>query len=153
MYKLLFILLFAAQSSFAANCRNFDTEVKALSCNIYFEARGQSLVGKMLVGFVTINRSKHEDFPSNIKSIVKQPQQFSWRKRKSLVILEKSSWESSTSVAKLMLRMSKNEALYRKLDFTKGGLWFYKQGTPKPRLNIATRVSFTDGAHNVLIPK
>ena len=48
-----------------------------LGVNIYHEARGESLEGQIAVGHVVLNRAekKHRD----VKSIVLQPYQFSWR--------------------------------------------------------------------------
>lgn len=46
--------------------------------NIYHEARGESLRGKLEVAAVTINRTKHPDFPKTICEVVYQKGQFSW---------------------------------------------------------------------------
>lgn len=54
-----------------------------LAKNIYFESRGEPIQGQLGVAFVTVNRWKHKDFPSDsIKSVVTQKRnkvcQFSW---------------------------------------------------------------------------
>ena len=48
-------------------------EAVCLAKNIYFEARGESLAGKLAVAKVTLNRTKHEDFPDSVCKVVYQP--------------------------------------------------------------------------------
>ena len=47
-------------------------EVNCLALNIYHEARNQPFMGKLAVGFVTINRVKSDSFPNTICKVVKQ---------------------------------------------------------------------------------
>lgn len=54
------------------------SEVRCLAQNIHFEARGESLKGKVAVAFVTLNRSVDRKFPGSICKVVHQPGQFSW---------------------------------------------------------------------------
>lgn len=69
MYKFLLLLPSLA----------FGSDLFCLTQNIYHEARGESLKGQIAVGFVTVNRTLNEDFPSNICAVVHQECQFSWR--------------------------------------------------------------------------
>lgn len=45
---------------------------------IYFESRSESVLGKIAVGFVIMNRLNDDRFPDNIKSIIIQKNQFEW---------------------------------------------------------------------------
>jgi spore germination cell wall hydrolase CwlJ-like protein len=75
-FFVIFIILF--YSLFA----NAESDVECLAKNIYFEARGEPLIGKLSVGFVTLNRVKSKQFPNTICEVVKQRRkntcQFSW---------------------------------------------------------------------------
>lgn len=153
MRTLLFVLLMlSANGGFAANCRTVESDVTALACNIYFESRGESLAGQMLVGFVTINRSHSEEFPETIKDVVKQRTQFSWRSRRSVKIDEPDAWERSKKLSRFMLALADHKEIYDKMDFTKGSLYFHKVGTPRPKLNVPTKRTITLGQHVALRP-
>ena len=54
------------------------TETMCLARNIYYEARGESYLGKLAIAKVTINRTKDPKFPRTICAVVYQPGQFSW---------------------------------------------------------------------------
>lgn len=49
-----------------------------LAMNIYFEARGESLLGQELVAETTINRMHDRRWPNTICDVVHEPYQFSW---------------------------------------------------------------------------
>ena len=59
-----------------------DREVECLAKNIYFEARGESLLGKKAVAQVTLNRMKDYRWPKTICQVVYQRNQFSWTSTK-----------------------------------------------------------------------
>jgi len=47
-----------------------DKEIKCLADNIYFEARNESIKGRLAVALVTINRVESDKYPNNICSVV-----------------------------------------------------------------------------------
>lgn len=56
------------------------SEISCLAENIYFEARNQSLAGKIAVGLVTLNRVRDARFPDTVCSVVKQgPTYTNWK--------------------------------------------------------------------------
>ena len=57
-----------------------DAELECLAQNIYFEARGEAVEGRIAVGYVTINRLASEKFPNTICGVVKQARYSSWWK-------------------------------------------------------------------------
>lgn len=64
----------------------FDSkQIECLTRNMYHEAANQSYNGWLAVGFVTINRTKSENFPDTICEVVYQRGQFSWVKSKQRV--------------------------------------------------------------------
>lgn len=54
------------------------SEFRCLARNIYFEARGESFMGQLAVGLVTLERAASEDFPSTICEVVNEEYAFSW---------------------------------------------------------------------------
>ena len=65
--------------------RNLDGEFECLALNIYFESRGEPLIGQYAVAAVTLNRVVHPGFPDSICQVVMQGAelgrnrcQFSW---------------------------------------------------------------------------
>lgn len=59
-----------------------DDEVKCMADMIYFEARGEPIAGQYAVGWVTLNRTTHRNYPSSICGVISQPYQYSWYKKK-----------------------------------------------------------------------
>lgn len=77
-----------------------NQEVVCLAKNIYFESRGEPLQGKLAVAKVTLNRTRHEDFPNSICKVVYQPGQFSWTAKRRHVIKDSRAWQESLEIAR-----------------------------------------------------
>lgn len=75
-------------------------ELYCLAKNIYFEARGEPLLGKIAVAQVTINRMIYKHM--TLCDVVYQKNQFSWTNTKKR-ILDKKQWEYSIYIAKAVL--------------------------------------------------
>lgn len=58
-------------------------ELKCLTANLFFEARGEGSLGLKAVADVTINRSNSPKYPSDICKVVFQSMQFSWTHEQS----------------------------------------------------------------------
>jgi len=76
-----------------------------MAMNIYYEAGGEPLIGKIAVGAVTLNRLRDSRFPKNIRDVVTEPQQFSWYNSKiaSTPPSNNKRWKESYEVAKMLL--------------------------------------------------
>lgn len=76
-----------------------------LACNIYHEARGESLSDQIMVGHSTMARVKDEHYPNEICAVVWQPWQYSWTNDgNSDVVTEPEVWrEIIKSVSELVL--------------------------------------------------
>jgi spore germination cell wall hydrolase CwlJ-like protein len=73
MLKLKRALLFTVCFCFPTLATTYqDAQTECLAKNIYFEARGEPLVGQIAVGQVTINRARSQVFPSDICDVVYQ---------------------------------------------------------------------------------
>jgi spore germination cell wall hydrolase CwlJ-like protein len=59
-----------------------ERDVRCLATNIYHEARGEGYLGGLAVAVVTLNRTRHVDYPRTVCEVVYQPQQFSWTNRR-----------------------------------------------------------------------
>jgi N-acetylmuramoyl-L-alanine amidase len=103
-----------------------ERELDCLALNIYFEARSESLLGRVAVAAVTLNRVAAAAFPNSVCEVVFQGEergrnlcQFSWRcdghgdrPRNS------AAWEEARRVARLALSD-------RLPDPTGGALWYH----------------------------
>ena len=80
LISLIFLILVAiiAMFSFKAEA----DEVNCLALNIYHEARNQPFMGKLAVGYVTLNRVNSDEFPNTICGVVKQGLKSKWFKKK-----------------------------------------------------------------------
>ena len=98
------------------------TEQKnCLAMNIYFEARGESVLGQRAVAWVTINRQVSELYPNSICEVVWQDKQFSWtHDGKSDKPVDSKAWQRANEVAAMVM---KNYPLFE--DPTEGSLMFH----------------------------
>jgi len=66
-----------------SNARTWRQEQNCLALSIYWEARGESRIGMIAVGWTVLNRMRSKHFPSAPCTVVRQggersPCQFSW---------------------------------------------------------------------------
>jgi N-acetylmuramoyl-L-alanine amidase len=105
--------------------QEIDEELQELEClaqNIFFEARGEPHKGKIAVGWVTINRVNHKNYPNSICGVVHQRNkytcQFSWTCNKSKVKLIPEQLELSRKIAYDVYQKEVN-------DYSKGAIYFH----------------------------
>lgn len=98
----------------AKNCDPNDPidEVTTLALNMYFEARGdgdtpyEKAQAMQMVGEVTLNRVRSENYPDSICEVVYQPHQFSWTKRRNQTPHELESWFMAVEIAESLINGS-----------------------------------------------
>lgn len=107
-----------------------DSALLCLAMNIYHEARGEPLAGRIAVAQVTINRAHSPQFPNTICQVVKQGKyydnhpirhkcQFSWWcDGKSDVPLDNLEWEQAQNLAHTII-------LDNIPDITEGSLYYH----------------------------
>ena len=87
--------------------KSYEEALACLKANIFHEARGESIEGQRLVGFVTLNRVADPRWPNTICDVVHQRAQFSWTFDHPYIDLGKSSerdaYVTATAVAKDVL--------------------------------------------------
>jgi spore germination cell wall hydrolase CwlJ-like protein len=86
-----------------------ENDLQCLAENIYFEARGEPLEGQYAVAEVTLNRTRAQNFPHTICSVVHQMRwdpnrrrvvaDFSWTERGALTPDEGPAWKRAMKVA------------------------------------------------------
>lgn len=74
-------------------------ELYCLAENVYFEARGEPIMGQVAVAHVTLNRVASPDYPDTICAVVHEPAQFSWTLRHRLPAKQLRPWKIAVEVA------------------------------------------------------
>lgn len=92
-----------------------EKEVNCLARVIYSEARGEPIKGQMAVAIVTVNRTRHNNFPNDICSVIYQPGQYSDIRR--LRVKNKESWQRAKNIAYHVLNDYDNLKSFKALYF------------------------------------
>lgn len=101
-----------------------QTELTALACNIYFEARGESRAGKVAVALVTLNRKSSDRFPDDIINVVYQNRQFSWYSDGITdKVYDLKAWNNALHIAIYVLGIDNKDYPY--VDITDGSLFYH----------------------------
>lgn len=79
-----------------------EKQLHCLAKNIYFESRGESFLGQLAIGLVTLERTQSKDYPSDICAVVKQPYAFSWTLNKPKVN-DYEAFDRSVLIARLSM--------------------------------------------------
>lgn len=100
-------------------------ELQCLAENIYHEAGNQSLVGKIAVGQVTLNRVHNPNYPKTVCGVINQKVEgvcmFSWKCEEPRPINNQRVWKESQLVAYELLSRNRDEIL----DITEGSTHFH----------------------------
>lgn len=127
------ILIFVSMATLPGNADSHEVDKDSLNClakNIYFEARGEEIIGQYAIGLVTLNRVKDKDFPNNIcdvvhqairinNKIVKYKCQFSWYcDGKSDTPKDLQTWYKAINIADTLLHFNVE-------DFTRGSRFYH----------------------------
>ncbi|HEX7821171.1 MAG TPA: cell wall hydrolase [Sphingobium sp.] len=84
---------------------NLNSEMQCLASAIFYEARSESLAGKLAVARVVINRSESGRFPRSLCGVVTQPGQFSFVHggRIPSVATTAHAWNNSVAIARVAM--------------------------------------------------
>jgi N-acetylmuramoyl-L-alanine amidase len=126
----MFIILINGGAATVALSQNNEKETYCLAQNIFFEARGESTKGQLMVAAVTINRANHKSFPNTICGAVWQRKQFSWThdgkhdNPERMGKTDRLEWAKIKHLADLVLNqpnhvLPKTQALYYHADYVK----------------------------------
>lgn len=122
MKKLLISLILGIS---ALNAIADEKAVNCLAKNIYHEARGEPLAGKLAVAKVTINRVESAQFADTICGVVYEKGQFSWTANRKLKVLDKQAWQESLNIAR--------DAVYNGLDEIRLSALYFHSVSIKPK--------------------
>ena len=155
-------LSFSAQAGSKAGLdERLTTDVHCLAQNIYHEARGEPMVGKLAVGHVVLNRMADRRFPRLACSVIKQggenPRhrcQFSWWcDGRSDRARNREAWQESMVLAYLI------RAGITK-DPTDGALWYHASYVSpswaramKLNVKIGKHIFYADHREKNKVPK
>jgi spore germination cell wall hydrolase CwlJ-like protein len=104
-----------------------ENELGCLVENVYFEARGEDVLGQAAVAYVTLNRVRSPDYPDTICDVVWQKGQFSWTEDgRSDRMTDLQAIERAVDIA---LAVSRGKIK----DPTGGALNYYAHHKVKPR--------------------
>ena len=94
-------------------------EAECLAGAIYFESKGEPLLGQLAVAEVILNRAKSGRFPSSVCGVVFQPSQFSFVRGGSLPPINKSSraWREAVAISTIATNKSWSSGVGRALFF------------------------------------
>lgn len=88
-----------------ADVGELDSEARCLATAVFYEARSESLAGKLAVARVVINRARSGRFPSSLCGVVAQRGQFSFVRGGQIPTAPESApqWTQSAAIAKIAL--------------------------------------------------
>jgi len=80
-----------------------DSELRCLAGAVYFESRGESLVGQLAVAHVVINRAESGRFPTSLCGVVHQKSQFSFVRGGKMPKIRESGplWSNAVAIAQI----------------------------------------------------
>jgi len=125
-------------------------ELVCLALNDYWEARSESLAGRVAVAKVVLNRAMDRRFPQNLCDVVKESRvrnrlhrcQFSWYcDAKADTPYEHKEWRMSLKIATAVLQ--KDSAI---ADPTGGALWYHADFT-RPAWSSGYETTTIIGSH------
>ena len=125
---------------------SFVDDVHWLSLNIYHEARSEPDKGKFAVALTTLNRVRDSRYPSDIKGVVTQKDQFSWYwDGKSDKTPDIHSWNKSLYISIITM------LVYNHME-TENYLW-YHNNTVTPTWSKKLKKLFKIGKHQFYTEK
>lgn len=135
------ILLLGLTLSFGGHqksCKHSETDFKALSCAIYFEARGATKVDKVSTAFVAINRVENKKFPKSIRKVIYAPGAFSWTDDAYITLIpkEERAWKEAQRIAMLVLNDRVDDPTNGQVYFGRTKMKYMKRVTLKTRAHV-----------------
>ena len=117
----------------STSCKSAKSDLKALSCVVYYEARGAPEIDKIATAFVAVNRVNHPKFSNKLTNVVYRRHQFTWTKNSysSLNPKNKTAWSESLRIASLVLNSRVDDPTNGQVYFGKYKMRYMKQVTLK----------------------
>lgn len=82
-----------------------DEQLRCLAASVYFESKGEPLVGQLAVAQVVLNRAKQKRFGASVCGVITQPGQFSFVRggRIPAVGADRPAYRTALAVAKVAM--------------------------------------------------
>lgn len=98
------LVLFAASTAHAkiGPASYSQKDIECLAKNIYFEARGESETGQIMVAEVVLNRLKNPSFPTSVCGVIYAENAFSWTRQK-VSVRDAELYDETKDIAKGVL--------------------------------------------------
>ena len=99
---LVFVFTLVSGQREADSDRVREFHARSLDClarNVYYEARGESLLGQYAVAEVTMNRRASRFYPKTVCEVVFQREAFSWTSLRNLEEPDGPAWKRAVRVA------------------------------------------------------
>jgi N-acetylmuramoyl-L-alanine amidase len=126
-----------------------STALLCLTANLYYEARGEPILGQYAVAAVTMNRAG--DDPAKVCEVVLARHQFSWTTSRVVYtrhgpMLKKAAEPKDAFAWTVALKIATNVLKGNKIDMTNGAT-FYHAAAAKPHWRIRFRKVVMIGSH------
>jgi spore germination cell wall hydrolase CwlJ-like protein len=95
-----------------------NQNIRCLALNIYYESRGEPILGQVAVANVTMNRAEHHN--QSICQVVYSPGQFHWTANRGIRGPGGDAWRQALTISWLLI--SQPELIY---DVTNGARFFH----------------------------
>ncbi len=131
MHKCIATIAIAVAAAIAPPLHADTKQIECLQRNVYWEARGESILGQILVARTTLNRVHDARWPNTICGVVYQKSQFSWtlhRSKRYSHPHETKAWELAGIVANQTLL----DAALAKHDPSHGATFFHAHSVKPP---------------------
>ena len=122
-------------------------DLKCLAQNIFFEAGTESMLGKIAVGQVTVNRVKIGHWGETVCDVVNAKDQFSWTNRNDISIdTDSKNYKESLVAAKKVLQERKRLRILRSALFYHADYVEPKWADKKQKVTTIEKHIFYNGA-------
>lgn len=122
-------------------------DLKCMAQNIFFEAGTESMLGKIAVGQVTVNRVKIGHWGETVCEVVNSKDQFSWTNRNDISIdTDSKNYKESLAAAKKVLQERKRLRILRSALFYHADYVQPKWADKKQKVTTIEKHIFYNGA-------
>jgi N-acetylmuramoyl-L-alanine amidase len=115
-----------------------------LALNVFYEARGTTVIDREAVAAVALNRAEKEH--RSVCKVIEEPRQFSWTAHHSLTVpkiknpLEKKAWSTAITTARRVMYSRRSRRVF-------ANVMYYHTRYVHPRWSNHYRVAFATNAH------
>lgn len=125
-------------------------EVLCMAEAIYFESRGETRIGKTIVGLVIKNRVEDHRYPNTYCEVIKQRWQFSYNNDGQPVVNLPNKRVPDAEALKDSVQLAIDISNGHIADFTNGSLHYFAQDVVLPQWASYGEIELVYGNHTVV---